>query len=91
MTARARRTAVALALLCAALPAATAGAQEPPPFPGVGGPSPGFTPPPLLTPFPGTVGPTIQQFDCHTYWIRSSTPPFRVEQQTVCFGWKIVP
>ena len=46
---------------------------------------------PLLTPFPGTVGPTIQQFDCRSYWVRSSEPPHKVEQQTVCFGWRIVP
>jgi ABC-type sugar transport system substrate-binding protein len=51
MTARARRTAVALALLCAALPAATAAAQEPPPLLGVGGLPPLLTQPPLLTPW----------------------------------------
>ena len=88
MTARARRSAVTvLALLGAALPAAAASAQEPPTFPG----GPVLTPPPLLTPFPGTVGPTIQQFDCRSYWVRSSEPPHKVEQQTVCFGWRIVP
>ena len=87
MTARARRSTVTvLALLGTALPAA-ASAQEPPSLPG----SPVLTPPPLLTPFPETAGPTIQQFDCRTYWVRSSEPPHKLAQQTVCFGWRIVP
>jgi hypothetical protein len=91
MTARARRIAVALALLCAALPTATAAAQEPPPLPGVGGLPPVLTQPPLLTPYPGPVGPTIRQFDCRTIWVRAIDPPHRPEQVTICRGWEIVP
>jgi hypothetical protein len=91
MTARARRTAVALALLCAALPAAAASAQVPPPFPGGGDLPPVLTQPPLSKPFPGTVGPTIRQFDCRTIWVRAIDPPHRPEQVTVCLGWEIVP
>ena len=83
-----RKAILALALLGAALPATSASAQTPPPLPGG---EPILTAPPSLTPFPGTVGPTIRQFDCRTYWIRSSEPPNKYEQQTVCFGWEIVP
>jgi hypothetical protein len=93
MTARARRTAVTtLALLGAALPAAAASAQVPPPLPGgVGGLPPVLTQPPLLTPFPGPAGPTIRQFDCRTIWVRAIDPPHKPEQVTFCRGWEIVP
>jgi hypothetical protein len=88
MTARARRiTITALALLGAALPVAAASAQVPPPLPE----GPALPSTPLLTPFPETLGPTLQQLDCRSYWIRSAEPPHRVESQTVCFGWRIVP
>jgi hypothetical protein len=86
-----RKAILALTLLGAALPAASASAQTPPPLPGGPDLPPILTAPPTLTPFPGTAGPTIRQFDCHTYWIRSSEPPHRFEQQTVCYGWEIVP
>jgi hypothetical protein len=86
-----RKAIIVLALLGAALPTASASAQTPPPLPGGGGLPPILTAPPTLTPFPGTVGPTIRQFDCHTYWIRSSEPPHKYEQQTVCFGFEVVP
>ena len=45
---------------------------------------------PGLTPFPGTVEPQIRLSDCRTYWVRSSEPPYRFEQQTVCFGWETI-
>ena len=32
----------------------------------------------------------IEQFDCRAYWIRSSAPPHKYEQQTVCFGFRII-
>ena len=83
-----RKTLLALALIGAMLPATSASAQTPPPLPG----GPRVLPfEPTLTPFPGTVGPQIQQFDCRTYWIRSSEPPHKYEQQTVCYGFKIIP
>ena len=83
-----RKAILVLALLGATLPAASASAQTPPPLPG--GPPPVFPVQPGLTPFPGTVGPQIRQFDCRTYWVRSSEPPYRLEQQTVCLGWEVI-
>src|SRR3954471_5308534 len=95
-----RKAILALTLLGAALlPATSASAQTPPPLPGGGDLPPILSGPPSLTPFPrpppaptpspGALGRTIRQFDCHTYWIRSSEPPYRYEQQTVCYGWAI--
>ena len=83
-----RKAIIALALLGATLPASSASAQVPPPLPGGGTVLPLE---PGLTPFPGTVGPQIRQFDCRTYWIRSSEAPYKFEQQTVCFGWEVIP
>jgi hypothetical protein len=67
-----------LALLGATLPASSAFAQTPPPLP-VLPLEPG------LKPFPEPIGLTIRQFDCRTYWMRSSEPPHRFEQQTACY------
>ena len=83
-----RRTTLALAMIGAALPAATASAQTPPPFPGGG--LPPVLSPPLLTPAPGTGGPIIRQFDCETIWVRNAEPPHRYEQVTWCRGWEII-
>ena len=83
-----RTALLALALFGAMLPATSASAQTLPPLPGG---SPVLPLEPKLTPFPGTVGPQIQQFDCRTYWIRSSEPPHRYEQQTICYGFRIIP
>jgi hypothetical protein len=82
-----RKAILVLALLGATLPTAAASAQTPPPLPGG---APVFPVEPGLTPFPGTVGPQIRQFDCRTYWVRSAEPPHRLEQQTVCFGWEVI-
>ena len=82
-----RKSMLVLALLGATLPAAAASAQTPPPLPGG---TPVFPTQPGPTPFPGTVEPQIRLSDCRTYWVRSSEPPYRIEQQTVCFGWETI-
>jgi hypothetical protein len=82
-----RKAILVLTLLGATLPTAAASAQTPPPLPGG---TPVFPVQPGLTPFPGTVGPQIRQFDCRSYWVRSAEPPHRLEQQTVCFGWEVI-
>jgi hypothetical protein len=83
-----RKALLALALIGATLPATSASAQTVPPLPG-GPPTIPFEP--GLTPVPDAIPPRIQQFDCRTYWIRSSEPPHKYEQQTICFGLKILP
>jgi hypothetical protein len=83
-----RKALLALALIGAMLPATSASAQTVLPLPG----GPSILPfEPKLTPLPDTVSPKIEQFDCRTYWIHSSEPPHRYEQQTVCFGFRILP
>ncbi len=83
-----RNALLALALIGSTLPASSASAQTLPPLPGG---APVVPLEPKLTPLPDTLMPKIEQFDCRTYWIRSSEPPHKYEQQTVCFGFRIIP
>ena len=83
-----RKALLALALLGATLPVTSASAQTVPPLPG-GPPMVSFEP--KLKPLPDTISPKLEQFDCRTYWIRSSEPPYSYEQQNVCFGFRILP